>query len=220
MLVEIVRELFSFILYCCATIAGSFIPLKNPSSPTNKTIIIVHGWMGRSLAHVAMKWYFESQGFCVYFADFGLHISDITTLAKKLHAFFQENTIEGAYLLGISDGGIICLEYLQTYNAWKHVKKFIALVTPFQGSWVSSFAFFSQAAQQIKVESPFIVSLKNKKTIVPEKLLTITGTWDEFVLPNATKISEVDSIIIPEGGHAYLQMFSKKVFEAILKGIS
>lgn len=213
-----IQEFFSFCWYVGTSLAGLIIPDKVYNDPQSQSIVLVGGIGSSPLAFIFLQRFLEKKGFRViifrtsFLKNLGLQKSSMTELAKELNEFVEEKILGEFLIVGMSAGAILSIFYLTHFNKWKEVKKFIAISTPFYGSWLSYIFFFS------KVKNEFIRNsnvLKNSIQEVQqhkEKVILISGKWDEFVFTKRSTIQGIKQLILSHGGHAYIQTFCKETF--------
>lgn len=208
---EYITELGCFLWYSMASILGTVIKIKNPKMSNKKTILIVSGVGAQPPAFIFLKHFLERRDFSVYFLDtnllehFGIGFSSLDEIAQRISLFVKENNLTNITLLGMSAGALPSLLFLEKYDGWKYTKKFITLSGAFKGGWMSRLF-------------PFIpFSQYNDSLRYPERMVSLFGTWDEFVSSRSSQLPGVRQVKLQEGGHAYLQTFSQKTFETIAK---
>jgi len=225
-LFTIFREILAFIWYVLASLIGVLIRIGSVTG-NKKTVVIVHGIGAQPLAFIFLKRYLERCDINVVFFDvsiprsLGFGVKSIDELAEDIKEFFLKNNLTNVSLIGMSAGGVISLIFLEKFMGWKYVNKFIAISSSFKGGWLSFFMqFLAPLSSRFKPNGDVTKEISNLVLKHPEKIVTITGKWDEFVEPLTSKLNGVRNIVTNEGGHAFLQTFSKKTFEKITEELS
>lgn len=209
-------EVIALIWYSTASLVGSVLPYQPKSTKGKKTIVIVHGFMGRSLPFLFLSKFLQKRGYTVVFADFGFHIDDVEQVAVKLQKFLEDK--EQILLIGISTGAVISLYYLQQLEGWEHVDHFIAIAGCFQGNFFARFFPFAKGVRQIQKGSSFLRSL-TKNIVHPKKITTLEAKYDEITPLSSAILKGANNILLEEVGHGYFQLFSQRMMQEMEKVI-
>lgn len=210
-------EILANVVYLVSAVLGYFVPLSGVigKDKVAGTIVIVHGWLGQNPLHYFMKKYLESKNFRVYMTNFGLQLGDINEYSQKLEDFIEERKLSNVILIGTSQGAVISLLYLQNFNGWKYVDRFIGVCGPFKGAPVAHLAAWSKAGRQMLPNGEIVTKFANQKINRINRIMTISAKIDEFVPKWSSRINGVDNKAVSTLGHAMVQGFSKEVFKLI-----
>ena len=180
------------------------------------SVVIVPGWFTQSPMYLFLKNYLERKGVKVYITNFGLHLRNIDSYADLLASFINKKGLNDFVLVGASVGALISYKYLQKYQAWGNIHKFISIVGPFQGSHMAKFAaWFSTSAKQMVPNSSFMKELNSHHPDI-EKTMLLEASWDEFVPKGSSTLQGVTPITLKCVGHTKSQAFCKEVYKIVL----
>ncbi len=214
LVVFIAMELTLHILNYISFILNPFFKVKKVKRGNKDTpIVLLHGWMARSLSLIVLKKRLEKLGYSVYIPDFGYNLGRVEDLAGKLDRYIKSNGIRDFILIGHSMGGLLGLYYYQNY---KHrIVKLISLGCPFHGTNVARLAFFSESAKQMMPGSDFIKKL-HKKNVRKDRFYVIESKHDHITSIRSGHLKNAHNIKLKYIGHMSL-VFSKEVFEEVKK---
>lgn len=214
-------ELLSFLWYVLVSLLGSLVPVTN-TLENKKPILIIHGIGAQPLAFIRLKQFLEDKNFSVYFfqinliRSLGFGVKNVSQLAKEIGICIEANHLNDVVLLGLSAGAVPSLLYLENYNGWEKVQRFIALSPACKGSWLSYF-LPNSLARQFNPGGFLTQKITEMKLSYPERIIFLCGKWDEIVIPKSSRLKGVTIHQLSEGGHAYLQTWSQKTFKAIVR---
>lgn len=177
-------------------------PAKEPQYQT--PIIMVERWLSRNPLHFFMKKFLEKKGFIVYSINFPLLKGTFSESAEQLKLFIEEKKLSDIVLVGISNGGLTCHEYLTHYNGWEKTTKFISVGTPFQGARFGFLLFLTIARKELSPKSPYIRSLLKKPTCHTDKIYCLGAKYDEMVGHHNSFLPGAKHITIDVAGHNLL----------------
>jgi pimeloyl-ACP methyl ester carboxylesterase len=178
---------------------GPFPPGTNTCAPTRVhpyPVVLVHGTFENALQNwAAMAPYLQSQGYCVYALNYGLHLGlfgtgDIPTSARQLAAFVSfVRTRTGAAkvdIVGHSQGGMMPRYYINELGGARYVDKLIGLSPSNHGTTnpAAAVAVTCPACLQQVYGSPFITGLNSSGETRSGVFYTVLETkLDEVVTP-------------------------------------
>lgn len=187
-----------------------------PGKHKTAIVIISPGFTGPMLYRYIKK-YLEKLGFFVIVLNFSKEMKDLETAAPKLEKYIEEIKGYDICLIGISSAGLVAHEYLNSFNGWRRVKYFIAMATPFKGTYMSYFTVYSKAGRQLIPTSNYIkkmqsIEFKNKKNT-----FCMVAKKDQLVPRESSVIKDIVTIEVPVIGHVRLHAFSKDAYSRIAK---
>jgi triacylglycerol lipase len=162
-----------------------------------------------------MKKYLERKGFRVYWTNFSLTKGGAEKGASYLDSYIKKHKINNAVLVGISMGAFSAFVYLQRYNGWERVNKFISVAGPFRGSPLAFIPSFFAKTHQIRPNSNYIKKLMSEPIRNPEKIVCIGAQKDEMVPLSSVFLRRARNKLVKVKGHNFLHMFSLAVFRTI-----
>src|SRR5699024_585064 len=102
--------------------------------------------------------------------------------------------IETVNLVGHSMGGLVSMNYIETYQdeeVYPTVDKLIAIGSPFAGIYSKGYfrIHHDPAAENLKPDSDALKKLYENKDVIPEqlKVLSIGSTGDSVVVPQSVR---------------------------------
>lgn len=212
---EIIYEILSSIGYVGDRLFGITRITETPGK--GKTIVGIHGILGGWTKQGLYKYLIEHnlKGLLL---DFGWQTGAIDKYANKLASEVEKRNIKQPILVGYSMGGLIVIRYAQKYG-WDKVEKVITIAAPVHGSKAAHLIGWLAAGKDMFPESNFLKELR--KTKPPrEKLVCISGKWDQFV-GQEDVLAGCEVVHVPLGGHTTLQRHSdnlKSVLDKYLLG--
>jgi hypothetical protein len=170
---------------------------------TNKkgTIVLVERWFRRNPLHFLMKYYLENRGFETHSINLPLLKDGFKESVDDLKAFLQTIPSDDLIFVGISGGGLTCLEYLSEESAWKRVKLFIALGTPFKGAVAGFLMPFSKPRSELKEDNEYTRELLKRPLLHKEKIICIAAVSDQMVGHDNSLLPGTRHVIIDVVGH-------------------
>ncbi len=207
------KELHYFFSY---PIINLIIARNKSSAPvvSKDVIVIVECWFQSNSYHALWKNYLEKKGFKIYLLTFTDMNESFENTAKKLHSKIQKLEIENFTLVGISTGAIVCLEYLNSYDTWGRIKRFISVAGPLHGTKAGWLISFTRKGRDIVPESKYIQKLSSKPVDVG-KMVTLSALHDEFVPLKSSIWKGVPSHVIKVYGHNFFHLDHKETYDLI-----
>ena len=187
---------------------------KGKAKSKNPIVLVIGGFTGAVL-YIPLKRYLEKKGLEVFIPHFSQEMGNLDTACDNLEKYFKSKEIKNATLVGISAGGLVCHLFLNNHEGWSRVEKFIALGTPFKGTWMALFTAATRAGRQLLPNSNFIQKVKNTKAKNLDKTFCIVAWKDELVPRRSSKLAGSKVFELKTVGHVRLHAFSKKTFEKI-----
>jgi len=189
----------------------------NKNATRKSPVVLINGFLNQNLLYYFLKRHLEKEGYKVYMANLGLFNTDIKRRAKLLSEYIDKNRLWRITLIGASMGGLIGFHYLQELNGWTRTNKFIAIGTPFKGSYLKMPNFFKYTRQLNQYINQYIKSLfdENKKIKNLKKIICLYSNFDEFVPGKNSVIPGSVNKKLNVIGHANLLAFSLQTFKAV-----
>lgn len=211
------QESISIFLYVLSGLIGYLFPMDYVKRGEERKlpIVFVHGWFTQNPLYFFLKRYLESNGFSVYMTNFGLQLGNFESYSQKLKEYIENKNLIDVILVGVSGGSLISLEYLQNFDGWKYVKKFISMGGPFKGSPLAYLALFSPAARQMLPGSDFIKQFTGHRMLHPERIMCVSAWFDELVPRSSSELRGARNEVVDVIGHVNLQAFSKETYKLI-----
>lgn len=176
-----------------------------PNSTNKKTpIILVERWIERNPLHIIMKKYLEKKGFTVYSINFPLLKGTFKESAENLKKYINEKGLTDVILIGISNGGLTCYQYLNEFNGWDKTKLFIGVGAPFSGARLGFLLFFTKARKELATGSAYISSLMSKPLQHKDKIYCFEAKYDQMVGHDNSYLAGAQNIVINVAGHNLL----------------
>ncbi len=105
-----------------------------------RPIILINGLLAPKVSNLPFKWMLNRAGFRAHLIDLPvLNIADVREIAARIKTgvdlVLEKENAEECDILALSLGGIAGLYYLKKLGGHLNTKKFIALGTPFKGTW-------------------------------------------------------------------------------------
>jgi pimeloyl-ACP methyl ester carboxylesterase len=165
-----------------------------------------------------MLWqnYLEKKGYKTYLLTFNNMDESFATTARKLNLQIENLGINNFSLVGISTGAIVCLEYLNKYEKWKSIKKFISVGGPLHGTPTAWLISFTKKGREMTPHSHFIQNL-SQSYIPKDKMVTLSASHDEFIPLNNSMLKGIPSHIIHVYGHNFFHLDHKDTYDLIAK---
>ena len=169
---------------------------------SNPPVVIVHGFLSSHHMMRPLKWALERRGRQVFLTPLSLLcIQDVTRLAGQLQARIEEVRRETGSdevdLVGISQGGVIGLWYLNNLYRGHGVRKFLAAGAPLQGTWAALVGMpllgaVSKGLRQLIPTGEFIETLVSK---LPQgvKVYTLAISGDPVVPEARSRLDGADN---------------------------
>ncbi|MEC8049842.1 MAG: alpha/beta hydrolase [Myxococcota bacterium] len=165
-------------------------------------VIIVHGFLSSHHMMRPLKWALERRGRTVFLTPLSpFCIQDVTRLAGQLEERIdevrRETGSESVDLVGISQGGVIGLWYLNNLYKGEGVRKFLAAGAPLQGTWASLVGMpflgaVSKGLRQLIPTGQFIEDL-TRQLPLGVKVYTLAITGDPVVPAQRSRLDGADN---------------------------
>ncbi|MDH4199918.1 MAG: alpha/beta hydrolase [Spirochaetia bacterium] len=205
-LLEITKEIFSYLLAAGYTILGVFIRPENTTSGDKNPVILLSGIMGTPLVWSKLRRRLVKEGYPVYIPWLSFQTASAQSNAKKLEQFILENNLRDIYIIGHSAGGIIATQ--MGYKGRDRIKKLFAISTPFHGTLLALLVFFIPAGRQLICRSSFLRNNEVNFMTFPN-LQCIFSRFDLLIFPGFQgKLGRNDDIEYPGLGHLNVIMNS------------
>lgn len=198
----------------------SILNLVLPNIPVRESryrtpVILVERWIKRNPLHIFMKRFLEKKGFLVYNINFPLLKGTFSESAGKLRRFIEEKNLSDVILVGISNGGLTCYEYLTQHNGWEKTTKFISVGTPFQGARLGFLLPSAVAGKELSPKGQYTQSILKKPILHADKIYNLGAKYDEMVGHRNSFLPGAKHIIIDVAGHNLLHTLWLPTFEKI-----
>jgi hypothetical protein len=190
---------------------------KNKKSDNGRVVVIVESWLNTNYLHTFLVHFLRRKGYIVYMKNFPLQKGGFEDKADELNEFILQNNLTNFSLIGISGGAITSLCYLEKYDKWQGINKFIAIGAPFKGTPLIYPLVFLKSARQLLPNSVF---LKDLKIRYPKKIVSVYAFFDEMVPRKSSIIQDAKNIEIPVVGHNNLHMLSGDMYEEVSSELS
>jgi hypothetical protein len=225
MIIDRVEHFFQWILEFLLVIFHGPLSILNYVLPfhhkkqTHKkgTIILVERWFRRNPLHFLMKYYLENRGFETHSINLPLLKDGFKESAHDLKIFLDTIPGNDLILVGISGGGLTCLEYLSEESAWKRVKLFIAVGAPFKGAVAGFLMPFSKPRSELINDSKYSRELLKKPILHKDRIICIAAVSDQMVGHDNSLLPGTRHVIINVVGHNLIHTIWlptwKKIFE-------
>jgi len=192
-------------------------------------IILVQGFLGTSGVLNPFDKYLQTKNRNVFIFDLGLiNIRDIRESAERLvfeverimDLYSEKHKFKRIDIVAHSMGGLIAYYYIKKLGGHRLIRKFVALGTPFRGTWTASigavlFGVFSKGVWQMMPGSSF---LKDLHTIhykgLQTQIFSLAAQYDTITPPETCFLKGATNRVLPLG-HAGLLM-DPRVFENVL----
>lgn len=215
---EIVLELIWLIFYAAAGFVLLYAVRTNKQEAENgRTIVIVERWLNKNRMHQYWVEYLRKKGFRTYFVHLSFLKGSFQQSARELRDFIEKEQLRDITLVGISSGGVACLEYVEKYNGWESVKNFITLGSPLRGAPLSCFLFFIRPTRELLPSSSFMKHFAQGGIQYPQRVTCFVAALDELVPVWSSSVPEATKQNIPVYGHNNLHLFCKKTYDEIAR---
>lgn len=194
-------------------------------SPGARPVLLIHGFMGTRGSMYPLEKRLEEDGFVVFSFNLGVvNLRDIRTSAfrvkRKIESILAQTELEKIDIIGHSMGGLIGLYMIKKLGGDKHVRRFIMMGSPVNGTWVAlaGVAFlglYSASTWQLLPRSRFLDELHQGPLPSGVEYHSISAARDWVCPPQATRLrgSKAHSINL---GHSSL-VISGEVYEHVQK---
>jgi triacylglycerol lipase len=188
----------------------------------NVPVVFVHGIWKDSTAFRTMAEYLQCRGFQTFAIDLSPNdgSAQIEDLAEQLSDFVR--TIGGGPvdLVGFSMGGLVSRYYLQRMDGSQHVRKFITIGSPHQGTLTADLSWLP-AITQMRIASDFTTHLnKDVEALLEHDVVSIWTPFDLMIIPRASaKLPVGRSYQVPVLIH-HLMLTDDRVLALVEKELS
>lgn len=220
-IVQLIRILTQI---CTELLAVLSYPLWRIFNPTifldenaQHTILIVERWFSTNGLHDLWVKYLTNKGFRVYTVNFPIQHGTFDQSAQELRDYIQKNDLKNFTLVGISGGGLTAYVYLQEYDGWKKVNRFISLGTAFYGTFAALFISFIMSGRELLPNSELTKKIKQQKVQHPEKIFTVAARFDELSPKSSTLLPGAHHITVDVFGHNNFHLDTKKTYDIVAK---
>ncbi|TGM03469.1 alpha/beta fold hydrolase [Leptospira barantonii] len=201
---QFLAEKWYTILYLWHAIIGIFTELEDSLEGDKRPVVLVSGFLGRTLSWEPMLKHLSANGHPVYVVPLGFQVGNIRSKSKILENFLIDKKIKDCYIVGHSMGGLISAGL--TYKGRDRVKKIFIAGTPVRGTYLAYFAPIFISCWQMMPNSKFIQEVGD----VFEKLPNVQSVFtqkDQIILPSEnSRLGHFDDVELPEAGHLNLFM--------------
>lgn len=211
-LFQILKELLFVITYPFGFIVSFFLI---HDAHTTTTILIVETWFTKNIHHKKWETLLKRRGFDVHIVNFPIYKGTFEESAKKLKEYIDENEFSNIVLVGLSSGGITSLLYLEDFDGWGKVKKFISISTPFYGSPMAFFTLLTKSGQELLPTSKFVQEMKERKVKNLDKIVCIQAKYDEMVPEKSAALKGARTITLDVIGHNNLHLDTEEAYEIV-----
>ncbi|XDD50767.1 esterase/lipase family protein [Leptospira sp. WS92.C1] len=203
-ILQFFAEKWYVILYFWHAIIGIFIQLEDSPEGDKRPVVLIPGFLGRTLSWEPMLKHLSVNGHPVYTVPLGFQMGNIRSKSRILEEYLIQKKIKDCYIVGHSMGGLIAAGL--TYKGRDRVKKIFIAGTPVRGTYLAYAAPIFIGAWQMMPGSKFI-----KETVeVFEKLPNVQSVFtqkDQIILPSEnSRLGHFDDVELPEAGHMNLFM--------------
>ncbi len=231
----IIREIFYLNLYTLQSIIGAFYHIKPLTTGIKQTVILVPGWMGRSLSLRKLQIKLNAAGYPTHILPLGFQLGDVRKKAQQLSTYLEQHDLNKVIIVSHSLGGLIGLQAL--FNGDKRIDKLLAVACPFRGNhWgniglLAALAvtillavciqyyyalivlpvFFVKSFWQMRPGSSLLKTLSANYSKM-ENIQCVHAKFDEMVIPSrSTVLGRANDICVPEIGHNNLIMGDRPI---------
>jgi triacylglycerol lipase len=150
-----------------------------------QAILLIHGFAGNKKDYSKIINYLKKKGFRKFY-KFSYEKSwgqvSIKDIAKQLSLYVKEKIHEKSFdIIGLSQGGVIALNYLKNYNT-KTVKKLFTVCSPHNGTLIA-YLWFTQGFLDLRPNSSLLNELKKFRKYCKTEIFTIYTPFDLVVFP-------------------------------------
>ncbi|PJZ53892.1 esterase/lipase family protein [Leptospira adleri] len=201
---QFLAEKWYTILYLWHAILGIFTELEDSPEGDKRPVVLVSGFLGRTLSWEPMRKHLIENGHPVYVVPLGFQMGNIRRKSQILEDYLVQKDIKDCYIVGHSMGGLIASGL--TYKGRDRVKKIFIAGTPVHGTYLAYIAPIFICTWQMMPGSKFI----REAVEIFEKLPNVQSVFtkrDQIVIPSEnSRLGHFDDVELPEAGHLNLFM--------------
>lgn len=195
-------ELLLMIFHLPLSALNYVLPFEPKKQSKYKTaVLMVERWFRRNPLHFFMKIYLEKRGFDVYCLNLPLLEGTFEESGARLRDFIEEKKLDSVILVGISGGGLSCLQYLNDHNGWQKTKLLIGVSTPFRGARLSMIMPFKVPREDLAPNGLYIQSVLAKEYKNTDKIYCIAARYDQMVGHAESFLPGAHAITLDVVGH-------------------
>jgi pimeloyl-ACP methyl ester carboxylesterase len=185
-------------------------------------ILLLHGFGGtpRMLRPLA-RFLRRKLGRPTFDLPLGVGLGDIRDSAIRAHRLLDERGVTRCDVVGYSMGGLVASYLLKCLDRGHRIRRVVTLGTPHRGvplisRWPSPLVRCCRAAEQMRIDSPFLDQLKRLPLPAGTAMLSVAGSDDAIVPVFATQLDERGARnFLAEGvDHCHL-ITSRHVFRSV-----
>ncbi|MBM9576360.1 alpha/beta fold hydrolase [Leptospira sp. 201903070] len=203
-ILQFLAEIGYTILYLWHAILGIFTELEDSPEGDKRPVVLVSGFLGRTLSWDPMRKHLIENGHPVYAVPLGFQMGNIRSKSQILEDYLVQKDIKDCYIVGHSMGGLIASGL--TYKGRDRVKKIFIAGTPVHGTYLAYIAPIFICAWQMMPGSKFI----REAVEIFEKLPNVQSVFskkDQIIIPSEnSRLGHFDDVELPEAGHLNLFM--------------
>lgn len=190
---------------------------RTPRLPSQKTIVLIHGYMGNSSNFLPLIGYLRAKSITDQVLAFNYPSANgIEKSARELKEFLRRHVRGGTIdLVCHSVGGLVARVYLQDLGGARRVERCITLATPHKGTY-NAYWITSRVGNELRPNSELLQRIeRSEKKASKVRFTSIVAGSDNVVLPRIFAANQ-DTVHVSDLGHIGL-LFSPTVFHAIAK---
>jgi len=188
-----------------------------PGATNKPTIILVERWIKRNPLHIFMKRYFEKHGYTVHSINFPMLSGSFPESAQQLHDYITSHALNDVILIGLSNGGLTCYEYLENYDGWQKAGLLITVGSPFGGAIRAHLLYGTQVKQDIDPHGTYIKKIRAISSRHLDQIYCIGAKVDQMVGNEQSYLPGAHRINIDVIGHNLLHTIWRPTYEMIHK---
>lgn len=169
-----------------------------------------------NIRHVYWKYFLESKGYNAYLVNFPLRKGSFEDSAKELSQYLEKHNLRNVTLVGISSGALTSLVYLQEYDGWRRVDKFVSVGAPFKGTWLALILSFVYSGRELLPVSPLIKRIANYTLSNTDKMYCVKAKFDEMV-PFGSLLPGAHHAVMNIVGHNNLHIRVRATYRKIME---
>lgn len=213
---EVILEVLLLFFYPLFGWIENFLPKrKEIIDPQMPTIVLVERWFSTNPLHRRMAQYLEKKGFNVLLHNLPLQRGTFAESAKELKKYIDSRNLRGITLVGISNGGVSCLLYLQQEDGWKHVSHFISVGAPFGGTPTAYFLFPFRSGRELFPRSQLAKDIQGMSLERKDDMYCLQAKIDELIPSSSSHLPGTKKYIIDVIGHNALHLVSQRTYAKI-----